>query len=759
MPPFVGRKRVRSSSPPGASNAKKSSLFETADKSTSLTTVQDNKAFLADLDSFASDTSLSEISSSEFEDVEPQPKAKKPKTEHADNEDDIDWEDAMQDAHSVPEKASAPETPQGDLELRLDKGTNTMSLAEPYGKRKGPSKIERQIRVATHCMHVQFLLFHNLIRNGWVCDSEVQASLVSQLPVRVKEEIHRWKVASGLEPEDHRDNPGRVANRLRDGRKDGRKGPTRVENVRSQREWGKPAERQEKGAPNMSSGDPLLRLLRVLAAYWRKRFTICFPSLRKQGYKSLAQLEAEISSFKKDKHDPGQHCERINDRNHFRRIAKTCEGSRDVGEQLFVALVRGLGIQARLVASLQPVGFGWGKNEAATLKTKKIGTETRVAGESDSEASSDVVEVSRPSTLANQRRRSKGEVDSKGEEIAPMNISEDSGLESKEIAKDRDDEDSVIDMTQSIFKKTQPNQNYDKDVSFPTYWAEVVSPITNEVYVVEPFLLNPPVANNPEHLASFEPKGTKADKAKLVFAYVVAYDDHGCAKEVTTRYLKRHKWPGRTKGNRIPVERIPVYNKKGRIERYEEYDWFKTVMSCYRQPHHMRTAVDDLEETMDLKPVKPEPHEMKEGEDTLQGYKSSAEYAMERHLRREEALRPGAIPVKYFTGGKGAKAKGEPIFLRKDVVLCRTGESWHKEGRQVRNGEHPVKMVPVRAVTLSRKREVEEAERDGGEKLKQGMYSKDQTEYIIPPPIENGVIPKNAYGNMDCFVPSMVPKG
>jgi xeroderma pigmentosum group C-complementing protein len=68
-------------------------------------------------------------------------------------------------------------------------------------------------------------------------------------------------------------------------------------------------------------------------------------------------------------------------------------------------------------------------------------------------------------------------------------------------------------------------------------------------------------------------------------------------------------------------------------------------------------------------------------------------------------------------------------------------------------------MVPIRAVTLVRKREVEDQERETGEKPKQGMYHREQTEWIIPPPIVDGVIPKNAYGNMDCFVPSMVPEG
>lgn len=507
----------------------------------------------------------------------------------------------------------------------------------------------------------------------------------------------------------------------------------------------------------MSSGDPMLRLLRILAAYWKKRFTITMSNLRKQGYKSLVQLETELRSFKNDKHDPEEHGECIRDLKEFRGVAKACEGSRDVGEQLFVALIRGLGIEARLVASLQPVGFGWNKNEDAAVKKKKGNKKDRVADESSDGSSSDVVETPQPPKKAVQPKNGKAKNIRKLKGKAPIELSEGSTSEDQAVTQVSDDE-SVVDVTPSVPRR-KPNKNYDSDMSFPTYWVEVVSPITNQVYPVEPFLLNPAVATNPEHLASFEPRGAKADKAKLVIAYVVAYSSDGCAKDVTTRYLKRHMWPGRTKGFRMPLEKIPVYNKRGKIKHYEEYDWFKTVMSDYRRPDRLRTAVDDIEDVKDLKPVKLEKREPKQGEETLQGYKTSATYVLERHLRREEALRPGAKPVKTFTAGKGDKAQEEPVFLRQDAIICRTGESWHKEGRQVKSGEHPVKMVPVRAVTLTRKREVEEAEREGGEKLKQGMYSQDQTEYIIPPPIENGIIPKNAYGNMDCFVPSMVPEG
>jgi hypothetical protein len=39
------------------------------------------------------------------------------------------------------------------------------------------------------------------------------------------------------------------------------------------------------------------------------------------------------------------------------------------------------------------------------------------------------------------------------------------------------------------------------------------------------------------------------------------------------------------------------------------------------------------------------------------------------------------------------------------------------------------------------------------------MYGEWQTELYIPSPVENGVIPKNKYGNIEIFTPSMVPAG
>ena len=41
------------------------------------------------------------------------------------------------------------------------------------------------------------------------------------------------------------------------------------------------------------------------------------------------------------------------------------KGSRDFGAQLFTALLRALGVETRLIFSLQPLGYSFGKHEDA----------------------------------------------------------------------------------------------------------------------------------------------------------------------------------------------------------------------------------------------------------------------------------------------------------------------------------------------------------------------------------------------------------
>ncbi len=327
MPPFIPSKRRLSTLSPNSStpkSAKKPSLFDTVDKPDASATLQDNKIFFDQLDDSESDSSLSDISSADFEDDLLLLNLKRRKIAHHEEEDEdgVDWEDAIHPIAMPPTSAAAG--PSGDLlELTLDNSARIGSITNPHDKKKGPSKIERQIRVSTHIMHIQFLLFHNLIRNGWICDKEIQRILVGQIPPGVNKEIIRWKAAAGMVPDAAVEDAKTTSRKTK-------KAKRAEPSERNQRDWGRPAQKQDRGTPNMSRGDPTLRLLKVLAAYWKKRFTITAPGLRKQGYKALAVLEEEISSYRNDKHNPELHGERVRSIMDFRKLAKICEGSRDV---------------------------------------------------------------------------------------------------------------------------------------------------------------------------------------------------------------------------------------------------------------------------------------------------------------------------------------------------------------------------------------------------------------------------------------------
>lgn len=794
MPPFLPRKRLRSDSPEAgpsksppksgkatpaiASTPPKATLFDDLDAGTkSRRSAERRKAVLHKLAASDGDgeSSLSELSEPEFEDV---PLAKRQRrkegdeVEVEDEDEDEDEDMEFEDVETNPAPRPSGPEPSGDLELVLRKDER-VSITNPLGWKKGPSKIERRIRVATHQMHVQMLMFHNAIRNAWCCDKKLQEILVSQLPPRELQAVAKWRRDSGLASMEMEESSKKKL--LGNGKGKAAKG--KRGDLRSQRDWGAPAGKLAEGEVNMSAGDPVFKLIGGLMKYWRSRFSIQAPGLRKLGYMSLQRLDDETKSFKEDEHDPERHGERIRNLEEFRKIAETMEGSRDVGSQLFTALLRGLGLEARLVANLQPVGFGWSQVEEAVeknprlLKGKKekrsVNTADHATDDDSNSSESEVEEAPRAEkkgkgsakpvkptktqepTKQPRRKITRGS----GAKQAPIDLSasESAAMESVEVE----------DVTPGRRPAKRADLAYDRDLVHPHYWTEVLSPVTNIYTPVDPIVLNV-CATSQQLLEKFETRGAKSEKAKQVTAYIIGHSSDGTAKDVTTRYLKRHVWPGRTKGFRFPVEKVPIYNQHGKVKRYEQKDWFKQVMSGYIRGTKKcpRTDIDDHEEATDLKPVKAEKKAVEEGKETLQYYKTSPDFVLERHLKREEALLPGAQHVKMFAvKSKGGASVEEKVFRRKDVVNCKTMETWHKEGRAPKDGEQPLKRVPYRAATTNRRRELAEAEHASGEKVLQGLYSQEQTDWIIPPPIEDGIIPKNAFGNIDLYVDSMLPAG
>jgi xeroderma pigmentosum group C-complementing protein len=79
----------------------------------------------------------------------------------------------------------------------------------------------------------------------------------------------------------------------------------------------------------------------------------------------------------------------------------------------------------------------------------------------------------------------------------------------------------------------------------------------------------------------------------------------------------------------------------------------------------------------------------------------------------------------------------------------------------VKPGEQPLKRVPTAAHKVPASRGAFDDDEDGDEYLTQDtpMYAEFQTELCKPPPVVNGRVPRNAYGNIDVYAQNMIPEG
>ena len=141
----------------------------------------------------------------------------------------------------------------------------------------------------------------------------------------------------------------------------------------------------------------------------------------------------------------------------------------------------------------------------------------------------------------------------------------------------------------------------------------------------------------------------------------------------------------------------------------------------------------------------------------VQDFKDHPYYALERHLRRSEVIHPKREVGKVATGKSGGDKALEPIYRRCDVHEVKSADKWYRVGREIKTGEQPLKRVSARRSqkSVSDDDQISEDEDNAGTAL----YAAFQTTVYNAPPVVNGRIPKNVYGNLDIYVPSMVPDG
>lgn len=201
----------------------------------------------------------------------------------------------------------------------------------------------------------------------------------------------------------------------------------------------------------------------------------------------------------------------------FRRAAKSMQGSADLGAQLFCTLLRALGVEARLVTSLQPLGFA-AAAEIATPQKKSNGKVTVYANASDDEQDSGHAAPANPNTTSPTPLRRIGRI---GQSRATTNTTADLGKPPPSLA--------------NRPKRVQRPAH-------PIFWVEAFDEATQKWITVDPIATKS--VNKP---AQIEPALIDAENG---MAYVIAFEEDGTAKDVTRRYAKAYN----AKTRRLRVE-------------------------------------------------------------------------------------------------------------------------------------------------------------------------------------------------------------
>ncbi|XP_032640194.1 DNA repair protein complementing XP-C cells isoform X2 [Chelonoidis abingdonii] len=204
-------------------------------------------------------------------------------------------------------------------------------------------------------------------------------------------------------------------------------------------------------------------------------------------------------------------------------------------------------------------------------------------------------------------------------------------------------------------------------------------------------------------------------------SYIVGIDSNGHVKDVTQRYDPA--WMTLTRKCRVDPQ------------------WWEDTLEPYRSPFVEREKKEEKEFLVKLQD-QPLPTAIGE-------YKNHPLYALKRHILKYEAIYPETAAILGY-------CRGEAVYSRDCVHTLHSRDTWLKQARVVRIGEVPYKMV-IGYSNQARKARL--AEPSNREKKDLGLFGLWQTEEYQPPVAVDGRVPRNEYGNVYLFLPSMLPIG
>lgn len=618
----------------------------------------------------------------EFEDVPaPSPTVQtvlRDSDDEEEEDEELQFEDVDFGALDMAGPGPADEVSQ-DLKLNLTVQQAAMAPAKRIiDRRKPATKEEKERRVHVHKVHVLCLLCHVSMRNRWCNDPEVQAALRPLLTA---------KMVKFLNPSSN--------------------------------------------VSQFQRTETLKKGLQEAATMFKTKYAVTERGMRRA-------LWADDPSQLQDYELPDD-IESTLEKGDFLQAAKSLNGSRDVGAQLFCSLLRSAGVKTRLVCSLQPLACVASAPAMPRRRKEQISAQPSAAERM--RAARAVYEQYTTSsetagTAASPRRRL-GHPHAAAYNIPSMSYAPSS---------------TTVVAAPSV-------KRVKGESPFPVYWVEVLDVALQKWQPVDPL-----VTGTQWKAKALEPPASDRDNC---LTYAVGFEADGSAKDVTRRYAKAYN----SKTRRMRVDGLSPPAADGSVvtttaARSPGERWWRRTMRRFAKA--FPSDVDQIEDNELAAAEAREPMPRNVGD-----FKDHPVYALERHLRRHEVLVPGAQPA--GTVGAGSKGPLERIYRRKDVRIARSREKWYRLGRVMLPGEEPVKVLPKKKKARrgmwddeESEREVEEGELDPdkvglfGEALAVDgtpIYMSEQTKPYVPEPVRNGRVPKNKFGNVDVYVPSMVPAG
>lgn len=382
----------------------------------------------------------------------------------------------------------------------------------------------------------------------------------------------------------------------------------------------------------------------------------------------------------------------------FSGLIERLKGSRDIGAQGFLCLARSLNLTARLVYSIQAPDV------------------TLIASKESLKAADEKSKTNTPT-------------------MTPEPEPEPQHESSSNVFHDRKDK-----LLEEIGGHKQleyhpPDSVLFEDSSYPIFWVEIWNKYTKKWLSVDPIVLHIVEVSPMRRKSKFE---VPLRETRNHLAYALAFDSEGGVIDVTRRYCQYFN--------------AKIVKKRIESRSEEDAEWYRHAVRAANTPKRkdQLTNLDIIE----LKEFRE--RDLAEGmPPNITDFKDHPVYALEHQLRQNEVIYPkdgSSTCGKYRIRGKenGRMVdKVLTVYKRSHVYDLKSAKAWYLRGRVLKIGVQPLK---VKQKTPSKMEE--DPDDDGMTRL----YAQFQTQLFIPPPITNGQIPRNAYGNIDVYTPSMIPE-